>query len=85
MERSHEQLLDELRKLNVELEQRVIDRTKELEVALGQLQQKTMFLEKMALTDPLTGSSKPSSHRPDRPQGTPAAVAFRRAIDAHSH
>jgi diguanylate cyclase (GGDEF)-like protein len=54
MERSHEQLLDELRKLNVELEQRVIERTRELEVALGQLQQKTMFLEKMALTDPLT-------------------------------
>jgi diguanylate cyclase (GGDEF)-like protein len=54
MERSHEQLLDELRKLNVELEQRVVDRTRELEVALGQLQQKTMFLEKMALTDPLT-------------------------------
>jgi diguanylate cyclase len=54
MERSHEQLLDELRRLNVELEQRVVDRTRELEVALGQLQQKTMFLEKMALTDPLT-------------------------------
>jgi diguanylate cyclase (GGDEF)-like protein len=54
MERSHEQLLDELRKLNIELEQRVIERTRELEVALGQLQQKTMFLEKMALTDPLT-------------------------------
>ena len=54
MERSHEQLLDELRRLNVELEQRVVDRTRELEVALGQLQQKTQFLEKMALTDPLT-------------------------------
>lgn len=54
MERSHEQLLDELRKLNVELEQRVADRTRELEIALGQLQQKNMFLEKMALTDPLT-------------------------------
>jgi diguanylate cyclase len=54
MERSHEQLLDELRKLNVELEQRVVDRTRELEIALGQLQQKTMFLEKMALTDSLT-------------------------------
>jgi diguanylate cyclase (GGDEF)-like protein len=54
MERSHEQLLDELRKLNVELEQRVVERTQELEVALGQLQQKTMFLEKMALTDSLT-------------------------------
>jgi len=55
MERSHEQLLDELRKLNMELEQRVVDRTRELAVALNQLQQKTMFLEKMALTDPLTG------------------------------
>jgi diguanylate cyclase (GGDEF)-like protein len=54
MERSHEQLLDELRKLNIELEQRVADRTRELEAALGQLQQKNMFLEKMALTDPLT-------------------------------
>lgn len=55
MERSHEQLLDELRKLNMELEQRVADRTRELESAMGQLQQKSMFLEKMALTDPLTG------------------------------
>lgn len=54
MERSHEQLLDELRRLNAELEQHVADRTRELEVALGQLQQKTMFLEKMALTDALT-------------------------------
>ncbi len=55
LERSHEQLLDELRKLNLELEQRVIDRTRELEAALGQLQQKNTMLEKMALTDPLTG------------------------------
>jgi diguanylate cyclase len=55
MERSHEQLLDELRRLNMELEQRVVDRTRELEAALSQLQQKNMFLEKMALTDPLTG------------------------------
>jgi diguanylate cyclase (GGDEF)-like protein len=54
MERSHEQLLDELRRLNVELEQRVAERTRELEVANGQLQQKTAFLEKMALTDALT-------------------------------
>ena len=55
LERSHEQLLDELRKLNLELEQRVIDRTRELEIALTQLQQKNQILEKMALTDPLTG------------------------------
>lgn len=57
LERSHEQLLDELRKLNLELEQRVIDRTHELENALTQLQQKNLMLEKMALTDPLTGLS----------------------------
>lgn len=57
LERSHEQLLDELRKLNMELEQRVNDRTRELEIALAQLQQKNLMLEKMSLTDPLTGLS----------------------------
>jgi diguanylate cyclase (GGDEF)-like protein len=55
LERSHEQLLDEMRKLNLELEQRVVDRTRELEIALGQLQQKNNLLEKMAMTDSLTG------------------------------
>jgi diguanylate cyclase (GGDEF)-like protein len=55
LERSHEQLLDELRKLNLDLEQRVADRTRELEVALAQLQQKNRILEQMALTDQLTG------------------------------
>lgn len=55
LERSHEQLLDELRRLNLELEQRVADRTRELQAALTQLQQKNQILEKMALTDPLTG------------------------------
>jgi diguanylate cyclase (GGDEF)-like protein len=55
LERSHEQLLDELRKLNLELEQRVAERTRELQAALAQLEQKNMILEKMALTDPLTG------------------------------
>jgi len=55
LERSHEQLLDELRRLNLELEQRVAQRTRELEHALGQLQHKNQILEKMALTDPLTG------------------------------
>jgi diguanylate cyclase (GGDEF)-like protein len=54
LERSHEQLLDELRKLNMELEQRVADRTRELEVALAQIRQKNRILEQMALTDPLT-------------------------------
>ena len=55
LERSHEQLLDEMRKLNLELEQRVVERTRELEIALGQLQQKNSLLEKMAMTDSLTG------------------------------
>jgi diguanylate cyclase (GGDEF)-like protein len=55
LERSHEQLLDEMRKLNLELERRIQDRTRELEHTLGQLQQRTQILEKMALTDPLTG------------------------------
>jgi diguanylate cyclase (GGDEF)-like protein len=48
LERSHEQLLDELRKLNLDLELRVAERTRELEIALGKLQE-------MALTDSLTG------------------------------
>lgn len=54
LERSHEQLLDELRKLNLELEQRVHTRTLELEQVLLQLQQKNQLLEKLAATDPLT-------------------------------
>lgn len=55
LERSHENLLDELRRLTVDLEQRVIDRTRELESANKQLQQRNTMLQKMALTDPLTG------------------------------
>jgi len=54
LERSHEQLLDELRALNAELEQRVAERTRELEEALVQLEEKTRILEQMALTDTLT-------------------------------
>jgi diguanylate cyclase (GGDEF)-like protein len=55
LERSHEQLLEELRRLNQELEQRVIQRTQQLEEANRQLQYKNSILERMALTDPLTG------------------------------
>jgi diguanylate cyclase (GGDEF)-like protein len=55
LERSHEELLDQLRRLNQELEQRVQQRTTELEEANRQLQYKNSILEKMALTDPLTG------------------------------
>jgi diguanylate cyclase (GGDEF)-like protein len=55
LERSHEQLLEELRRLNNELEQRVQQRTRELEEANHELEQKNKMLEKLALTDPLTG------------------------------
>ena len=47
-ERAHEELL-------VELENRVAQRTKELEEANHELEQKNKMLEKLALTDPLTG------------------------------
>jgi len=55
LERSHERLLEELRVLNQGLEKRVQQRTWELEEANRQLQQKNSMLEKLALTDPLTG------------------------------
>ena len=55
LERSHEQLLGELRRLNLQLEERVQLRTGELEEANRQLQQKNSMLEKLALTDSLTG------------------------------
>lgn len=55
LERSHERLLGELKRLNLELEERVQQRTGELEEANRQLQLKNSMLEKLALTDPLTG------------------------------
>jgi diguanylate cyclase (GGDEF)-like protein len=55
LERSHENLLDELRKLNLELEERVAERTRELEHSHRQLEQRNLMLQKMALTDALTG------------------------------
>lgn len=55
LEQSHEQLLQELRRLNLELEERVQQRTQELEDANRELQQKNQMLEKLALTDSLTG------------------------------
>ncbi len=55
LERSHEQLLQELRQLNLELENRVAQRTQELGEANRELEQKSKMLEKLALTDPLTG------------------------------
>jgi diguanylate cyclase (GGDEF)-like protein len=55
LERSHDQLLGELRQLNLDLEQRVNQRTRELQDANHQLQQQNLMLQRLALTDPLTG------------------------------
>jgi diguanylate cyclase len=71
LERSHEQLLDELRQLNeklremnVELENRVAERTKSLEEAYHELEHKNKMLEKLALTDP--GTNLPNRRAMDR-------------------
>jgi diguanylate cyclase (GGDEF)-like protein len=64
LERSNEQLLQQLRLLNLELEQRVQQRTRELEEANHELEQKNKMLEKLALTDPLT--SLPNRRAMDR-------------------
>ena len=55
LERSREELLEQLRKLNQELERRVAERTRELEDAYRLLQQRTNELERLILIDPLTG------------------------------
>jgi diguanylate cyclase (GGDEF)-like protein len=55
LERSRDQLLVELRRLNRSLETRVAERTRELEEANLVLQKRTRELERLALTDPLTG------------------------------
>jgi diguanylate cyclase (GGDEF)-like protein len=54
LERSHEQLLEQLRQLNLDLEKRVQERTRQLEETNHELEQKNKMLEKLALTDPLT-------------------------------
>jgi diguanylate cyclase (GGDEF)-like protein len=55
LERKHERYLDELWDLNRELERRVTERTRELEEANQLLEQRARELERLALTDPLTG------------------------------
>lgn len=55
LERSHETLLADLQTLNGVLEERVQQRTRELQEAVHQLGQRNQMLEKLSLTDPLTG------------------------------
>ncbi|MCI0462821.1 MAG: diguanylate cyclase [Gemmataceae bacterium] len=55
LERDHEHMLKELRALNDELELRVTERTRQLEEANAELEEKTQMLEKFALNDALTG------------------------------
>lgn len=55
LERSRDDLLEQLRNLNSELEKRVAERTRALEATSLQLEQRARELERLALTDPLTG------------------------------
>ena len=55
LERNREDLLDKLQTLNRELESRVTARTKELQEANALLEQRARELERLAVTDPLTG------------------------------
>ncbi len=55
LEGKREQLLRQLQNLNRELERRVAERTRELEEANLLLEQRARELERLALTDPLTG------------------------------
>jgi diguanylate cyclase (GGDEF)-like protein len=55
LERSNDELLEQLRQLTLELERRVQERTRQLEEANAELEQKNKVLERLALTDPLTG------------------------------
>jgi diguanylate cyclase (GGDEF)-like protein len=55
LERSREELLGQMRQLNRDLENRVAERTRELEESNHLLEQRSRELERLALTDPLTG------------------------------
>jgi diguanylate cyclase (GGDEF)-like protein len=55
LERERVSLIEELRRLNLELEERVRERTRELEESNHLLHQHMHKLEMLALTDPLTG------------------------------
>jgi response regulator RpfG family c-di-GMP phosphodiesterase len=55
LERKQDELLGELKALNADLERRVEERTQELQIANHLLEQRTRELERLALTDSLTG------------------------------
>jgi diguanylate cyclase (GGDEF)-like protein len=55
LERNRDELLEELRQAKTDLQARVADRTRELEEANRLLHQRTKELERLALTDSLTG------------------------------
>ena len=55
LERKREQLLGQLQDLNRDLERRVADRTRQLEAANRLLQERAVELERLAMTDALTG------------------------------
>jgi diguanylate cyclase (GGDEF)-like protein len=54
VERDYERVLRELSEVNVQLEERVRERTRQLQEANRELEQRTQILEKFALTDALT-------------------------------
>jgi diguanylate cyclase (GGDEF)-like protein len=55
LERNRDELLEELSKAKADLENQVVERTRKLEESNRLLQQRTRELERLALTDPLTG------------------------------
>ena len=55
LEREHDALLRQMQELNRGLEQRVAERTRELQESNHLLEQRSRELERLALTDPLTG------------------------------
>ena len=55
LERNRDDLLEQMRQLNRDLERRVAERTRELEETNHLLEQRSKELERLALTDPLTG------------------------------
>jgi diguanylate cyclase (GGDEF)-like protein len=79
LERRQESLLEELRQHKMMLEQRVAERTRELEEANNQLQRALDEMKKLALTDPLTGLLN------RRAIEDIAAAELRRHTRYHSH